>query len=218
MDLTLLGHACVRLDKDGSRLVIDPGAFSATEALEGADAVLITHEHVDHVVPDELRAALVGRPDLAVWAPEGVAAAIVGDDDSLADRVHAAAPGDHVDVAGFAVDVVGGTHAVIHPDVPQAANVGYLVDGVLLHPGDSFTLPDAEVDVLLVPVAGPWMKVAEAIDYVRAAAARRAVPIHDAIYTDGGKGLVDRLLGPQGPGTGGTEYVRPQPGETVTVG
>jgi hypothetical protein len=62
------------------------------------------------------------------------------------------------------------------------------------------------------------MKVAEAIDYVRGVRARRAFPIHDAIYTDGGKALVDRLLGPQGPGTGGTEYTRVQPGETVTVG
>lgn len=218
MDLTLLGHSCVRLDKDGSRLVIDPGAFSATDALEGADAVLITHEHVDHVVPDELRQALLGRPELQVWAPQDLVATIAGDDDAVAGRVHAAAPGDHVDVAGFGVDVVGGTHAVIHPDVPQAANVGYLVDDVVLHPGDSFTLPEREVELLLVPVAGPWMKVAEAIDYVRAAPARRAVPIHDAIYTDGGKALVDRLLGEQGPGTEGTQYARVQPGETVSIG
>jgi L-ascorbate metabolism protein UlaG (beta-lactamase superfamily) len=218
MDLTPLGHACVRLDSGGSRLVIDPGAFCAADALEGADAVLITHEHVDHVVPDELRQALVGRPELQVWAPEGVAAAIAGDDDAVAGRVHVASPGDHLDVAGFGVDVVGGQHAVIHPDVPQAANVGYLVDGVVLHPGDSFTLPDGDVEVVLLPVAGPWMKVAEAIDFVRAAPARRAIPIHDGTLTDAGKGLVDRLLGPQGPGTGGTEYARVQPGETVSVG
>jgi L-ascorbate metabolism protein UlaG (beta-lactamase superfamily) len=218
MELTLLGHACVRLDKDGSRLVIDPGVFSADDALEGADAVLITHEHVDHVVPDALRAALAGRPDLEVWAPQGLVATIAGDDDSVAARVHAATPGEHVDAAGFGIDVVGGKHALIHPDVPQAANVGYVVDGVVLHPGDSFTLPGREVEVILVPVAGPWMKVAEAIDYLRAAPARRAIPIHDAIYADGGKALVDRLLGPQGPGTGGTEYARLQPGETVSVG
>jgi L-ascorbate metabolism protein UlaG (beta-lactamase superfamily) len=218
MDLTLLGHACVRLDSGGSRLVIDPGVFSATDALEGADVVLVTHEHVDHVVPDRLRAALAEHPDLQVWAPEGVVATIVAGDDAVAGRVHPATSGDHVDVAGFAVDVVGGKHAVIHPDIPQAANVGYVVDGVVLHPGDSFTLPGREVEVILVPVAGPWMKVAEAIDYLRAAPARRAIPIHDAIYADGGKALVDRLLGPQGPGTGGTEYARLQPGETVSVG
>ncbi|WP_298457594.1 MBL fold metallo-hydrolase [uncultured Cellulomonas sp.] len=218
MDLTLLGHACVRFDKDGSRLVIDPGAFSATDALEGADAVLVTHEHVDHVVPDELRAALTGRPELQVWAPEAVVRAVVGDDDAVAGRVHTVSPGDHVDAAGFGVDVVGDKHAVIHPEVPQVANVGYLVDGTVLHPGDAFTVPDGEVELLLVPVAAPWLKTAEAIDYVRAVDARRAVPIHDAILADAGRALVDGLLGERGPGTGGTEYTRVPSGETITLG
>lgn len=218
MDITPLGHSCVRFDKDGSRLVIDPGAWSATDALEGASAVLVTHEHVDHVVPDELRAALVGRPDLEIWAPEGLVATIVGDDDSVASRVHAAGPGEHLDVAGFAVDVVGGKHAVIHPDVPQAANVGYLVDGTVLHPGDALTVPDGELELLLLPIAGPWMKAAEAIDYVRAVAPRRAVPIHDAILTDAGRALVDGLLGARGPGIGATEYTRVPAGESISVG
>ncbi|WNB84310.1 MBL fold metallo-hydrolase [Cellulomonas sp. ATA003] len=218
MDITLLGHACVRLDKNGSRLVIDPGAFSATDALDDATAVLVTHDHVDHVVPDELRAALVGRAELEVWAPEAVVGAVVGDDDAVASRVHTVSPGDHLDVAGFAVDVVGDKHAVIHPDVPQIANVGYLVDGVVLHPGDAFTVPDAAVEVLLVPVAAPWLKTAEAIDYVRAVGARRAVPIHDAILADAGRTLVDGLLGERGPGIGDTQYTRVQPGETISAG
>jgi L-ascorbate metabolism protein UlaG (beta-lactamase superfamily) len=218
MDITLLGHACVRLEKDGRRLVVDPGAWSATDALEGADAVLVTHEHVDHVVPDQLRAALVGRPELEVWAPQSVATAVVGDDDSVASRVHAANPGEHVDVVGFGVDVMGEKHASIHPDVPQIANVGYLVDGAVFHPGDAFTVPDGEIELLLVPVAAPWLKTAEAIDYVRAVRARRAVPIHDGILTDGGKALVDGLLGERGPGIGDTAYARVQPGETISVG
>ena len=49
MRLTKLGHACVRLDKDGAVLVIDPGAVSDPGALAGANAVLITHEHFDHI-------------------------------------------------------------------------------------------------------------------------------------------------------------------------
>ena len=49
MRLTKLGHACVRLEKDGATLVIDPGAWSGPDPLAGAQAVLITHEHPDHL-------------------------------------------------------------------------------------------------------------------------------------------------------------------------
>ena len=48
MRLTKLEHACVRLEKDGATLVIDPAAWSMPRALEGASAVLVTHEHFDH--------------------------------------------------------------------------------------------------------------------------------------------------------------------------
>ena len=55
MRLTKLEHACVRLEKDGVILVIDPAAWSMPRALEGASAVLVTHEHFDHF--DARRAA-----------------------------------------------------------------------------------------------------------------------------------------------------------------
>ena len=69
MHLTRLGHACVRLERDGARLVIDPGSYSAPDAVGDADAVLVTHEHADHVVPATLRRDLAARPRLEVWAP-----------------------------------------------------------------------------------------------------------------------------------------------------
>ena len=48
MKLTKHEHACVVLEKDGASIVIDPGSFSsgAAEIIAGADAILITHEHV----------------------------------------------------------------------------------------------------------------------------------------------------------------------------
>ena len=57
MRLTKMGHACVRLEKDGRILVIDPGTLTEPEALDGAEAVLITHEHFDHVELSRLRIA-----------------------------------------------------------------------------------------------------------------------------------------------------------------
>ncbi len=209
--ITSWGHACIRLERDGRRLVVDPGAFGDLAVLDDADAVLVTHEHVDHVDPPSLVAALRARPLLEVRAPAPVVAQLV-EAGAPADRVHAVAAGDAFTAAGFDVRVFGERHAVVHPDVPTAANVAYVVDGAVVHPGDSFTPPPAgvEVDLLLVPVAGPWMKLAEAIDYVRAVRPRVAVPIHDAILSDRGRALSDRMVGGLG---GAGEYRRLVPGE-----
>ena len=70
MRLTKLEHACVRLEKDGATLVIDPAAWSMPRALEGASAVLVTHEHFDHFDADGLRAALTADPGLQLWTNE----------------------------------------------------------------------------------------------------------------------------------------------------
>lgn len=213
-EITHWGHACVRLERGGRRLVLDPGAFSDLSVLDDADAVLVTHEHVDHVDVARLAAALGARPELVAWAPAGLAGELT-EAGAPADRVHPAADGDAFEAAGFAVRAVGEPHALIHPDVPRPQNVAYLVDGALLHPGDAFTPPPAgaEVEVLLVPVAGPWMKLAEAIDYVRAVRPRVAAPIHDAILSDPGRGLADRLVGGLG---GAGEYVRIAAGAPYT--
>lgn len=73
MDLTKFTHACVRLDDGDRRLVIDPGAFSEVEqALDGVDAVLITHEHADHIDVEKLKAAAKKNSSLRVRAPNSV--------------------------------------------------------------------------------------------------------------------------------------------------
>jgi L-ascorbate metabolism protein UlaG (beta-lactamase superfamily) len=212
MRLTKLGHACVRLEKDGMTLVVDPGSFSAADALEGADAVLITDEHVDHVVADRLRAAIQRNPDLRIWSTRTVAGLLTG------AHVEAVADGEAFSIDGrFDVQVRGEWHAVVHPDVPRILNVGFLVDGLVFHPGDAFTLPALPVDTLLVPVHAPWSKVAEVIDYVRAVKPRQVIPIHDGLLNDVGLALVDGLLGERGPGIG-AEYRRVANAASIELG
>ncbi|WP_104525525.1 MBL fold metallo-hydrolase [Blastococcus atacamensis] len=212
MELTKHGHACVVLADGDRRLVIDPGAFTDPAALEGAAAVLITHEHPDHFVADRLRAALEASPGLAVWTNRSVASQLEGS----GDRVHVVGHGDVVDVAGFEVAVHGELHAEIHPEIPRVANIGFLVEGRVFHPGDAFTVPEAPVATLLLPLHAPWSRTADVIDYVREVQADQAYSVHDGLLNDAGLGVVGGLLGERGPGTP-TPFSRLAPGETVEL-
>jgi glyoxylase-like metal-dependent hydrolase (beta-lactamase superfamily II) len=191
MRFTKLGHSCVRLEKDGAVLVIDPGVWTdAAAALAGAAAVMVTHEHPDHLDADAVRAALRASPELTLWANPQVTAQFT----EFSGRVHETRRGDVLSAAGFGVHVYGHDHALIHKDIPTVVNTGFLVDGELFHPGDSFTVPEEPVRTLLVLIAGPWLWVGAMIDYFRAVPPVRGYAIHDAILNGNGLGLMTRML------------------------
>lgn len=195
MQLTKYGHSCVRLDGPGGVMVLDPGVFSdAPAALDGAAALLITHEHPDHIDAPAVLEALRTQPGLKVWAPAPAAAQLA----AFADRVTAVGPGESFDAAGLGVRTVGGQHALIHPSIPIVPNVGYLIgaqDGGIYHPGDSLIVPTERVGTLLVPIAAPWSKVGEVIDFVVAVRPRRAHQIHEAVLSATGLGMVEGHVG-----------------------
>jgi L-ascorbate metabolism protein UlaG (beta-lactamase superfamily) len=212
MELIKYGHACVVLCEGERRLVVDPGAFTDPTALDGASAVLVTHEHPDHFVADRLRAAMDADPALEIWTNSSVAGQLEG----LGGRVHVVGHGDAVSVAGFDVHVHGELHAEVHPEIPRVKNVGFLVDGEVFHPGDALTVPDEPVATLLLPVHAPWSKASEIIDYVRAVHADQAYAVHDGLLNDTGLGLMGGLLGERGPGTP-TPFSRLAPGDSVEL-
>lgn len=189
--MTTLGHSCVRLEHGGTTVVIDPGLFSdQKQAYDGAHAVLITHEHIDHVVPDELRAAAGADPDLEIWTNP----ALAGQLSDLGGRVHAVTHGDTFTVGDLDVHVHGDRHAVIHPDIPVIDNVGFLVGGRVFHPGDALTVPEERVPTLLSPGGAPWAKISELIDYVREVAPDQAYLIHTAVLSEAGLGIASMQL------------------------
>ena len=218
MKLTKFTHACVRLEKEGRALVVDPGTLSeAEQALEGAAAVLITHEHADHFDAEAITGALLANQELQIFAPDGVAAQLRDKASGAAERIHSVAAGSTFEAAGFDIRSFGGQHALIHPQIPVVANVGYLVDSNVYHPGDSFAIPDGiEVQTLLVPIHAPWNKVGEVVDFVIGVRAPRAFPIHDALLNDTGRGLVEAHVTRIG-ARYGTEYRHLSSGESVEL-
>jgi L-ascorbate metabolism protein UlaG (beta-lactamase superfamily) len=195
MELTKHIHACVTIDKGGSRLLLDPGTLTpnAAELVAGAGTILITHEHFDHFDEGAIAAALEARPELRVYGP----AAVVDRWQARGGQVSAVAEGDRFDAGGFDVAVFGGLHASIHRDIPQVANVGFLIDRRVYHPGDSYYVPDASVTTLLVPTSGPWSKFGEAVDFVRAVNPERAVQIHESMLSEIGQQAMAAFISPK---------------------
>lgn len=211
MRITKFGHACVRIQTDAGVVVLDPGVFTDAGALDGADAVLITHEHADHVHPDHLRGT-----DVPIWTIAAVERLLREQAPDVAERVSVVRPGDRLDVAGASVEVVGEKHAVIHPDYDRFDNSGYVLESggtSVYHPGDALTPPGRAVDVLLAPVSAPWLKVSEAVDFVREVAAPTSLAIHDRVYSDVGLDMVATHMANLLPD--GQAFERREPGQDL---
>ena len=132
------------------------------------------------------------------------------------DRATTVAHGDEFTAAGFGVHVYGAEHAVIHPDIPTCANVGFLVDGEVFHPGDSYTVPEDPAATLLLPGSGPWHSTSQMIDYARAVAPRRGFIIHEALLSETGLAVLDMFIG-LAAGPHDAKYTRLEPGTSVDL-
>lgn len=211
MRLRKLGHSCLLIEEGDTRVLLDPGSLSSGfEGLTDLSAVLITHSHPDHLDVDRLVPLLQANPGATVVADRASAAELRGHglDARPVDD------GEELDAGDVRVTVRGSDHAVIHPDLPGLANVGYAFDGGrLFYPGDALTVPPEDVHLLCLPTAAPWLKGSEAVDYLRAVAPRIAVPVHDGLLatTDVHYGLY-RSLAPER-----TTFVVADAGESLDV-
>jgi L-ascorbate metabolism protein UlaG (beta-lactamase superfamily) len=216
--ISFLGHATVRLDLGGARLLTDPllrdrfghvkrrSAPIPASAYADLDGVLISHLHLDHLHPASLRRL---PRDVPVVVPRGGGAMVArlgfGD-------VREVVEGDRVTIGG--VDVLA-VHAVHDdrrwPGGTRADALGYVAHGAarVYFAGDTDVYPEMEalapLDVALVPVWG-WGPnlgsghldpegAARALELLRP---RIAIPIHWGTFFPIllGRGRGDRLVDP----------------------
>lgn len=189
MKLTKFEHACFAVTKDSQTLIVDPGNWS-TDFTTPTDvvAVVITHEHADHFDQSKLQKIAAQNPQAVVVAHETITKQIT------VLPTKSVVAGDSLTIGPFTLDFYGGQHATIYQDYPRVDNLGVMINKCLYYPGDSFSLPEQPVDTLALPVSAPWMKISEAMDFCKAIDANLVFPTHDAILSDTGKSLVDRLV------------------------
>jgi L-ascorbate metabolism protein UlaG (beta-lactamase superfamily) len=117
MQLTHFGHSCLLAEFDQTRVLFDPGTFAhGFEGITGLSAILVTHQHPDHVDAARLPALIEANPDAALYTDWQTAAQL----DAPFQTVHV---GDELTVGQLTIRALGGRHAVIHAEIPVIENL-----------------------------------------------------------------------------------------------
>lgn len=196
MKITKLGHCCLLIEIKGKRILTDPGSYTieAHSKIENINYILFTHEHQDHYHIDSLKVILEKNPEAVICSSssvgelldeEGIKYTLINHDDSIS-------------LGEIAVVGIGEKHAQMHKRIPLSSNLGYFIDGRLWYPGDAFTNPERPVEILALPVSGPWMKLSEAIDYALLLKPKKVFPVHDGTRFGSAHVLPAKVLTPEG--------------------
>ena len=182
MHITKLGHCCLLIEENGLRILTDPGIFTVAkhQELRNINVVLFTHEHPDHYHLGSLKKIIANNPQIVVLSNPSVGALLSGE--GIAHTI--VADGQTTEERGVLIEGYGSVHGVLHLSLPVVQNTGYFIAERLWYPGDSFTDPGKRAKVMALPVAGPWMKLSEAIDYCAAQKPELCFPVHDGLLND----------------------------------
>lgn len=178
MKITKFGHCCLLIEENEVRILTDPGTYSTQQSeVKDINFVLITHEHADHLHIDSLKLLLKNNPQTKVITNKSVGA-LLKKEDIIFTIVE---DGQNFDANGVLIEGFGKNHALMHNLIPPIQNTGYFIANKFFYPGDAFTDPGKPIDILALPVAGPWMKLLEAIDYALETKPKICFPVHDGI-------------------------------------
>jgi L-ascorbate metabolism protein UlaG (beta-lactamase superfamily) len=190
MRITKIGHCCLLIETNGVRILTDPGTYSdGQDQLTGIDLVLITHEHADHFHVESLKRILANNPGAQIRTNQAVGKLL----DAQKIPYELLADGQRETFKGVSLKGIGKLHAEMHATVPRIENTGYFIGKRFFYPGDAFIEPPAHAEILALPVAGPWMTIADAIAYAQKIKPRTCFPVHDAMLRPDRFGSVHAL-------------------------
>jgi len=192
MKITKLGHCCLVIEEAGVRIMTDPGMYSVSQNNEKKiDYVFITHEHQDHFHLESLKIVLKNNPKAKIVTNGAVGKLL--DEEKIPYEIL-----EHEglkDCSGVKTEGCGEKHAVIYKDFDAVQNTGYFFANRFFYPGDALFNPGKPVEILALPVAGPWLKISEAIDYAKLVKPKFCFPVHDGMLVPAGAAIAHRLPG-----------------------
>ncbi len=178
MHITKLGHCCLTIEVNGLRILTDPGMWTIAEhsAVKNIDAILVTHDHPDHVHTDSIKIILQNNPNAKVYANSGTGTSLTEAGISFETLEGTSKAIVKKDIELEAFDC---SHEPIYVGIAMPQNTGYWIGPDLFYPGDSLTHPGKPVNILALPVAGPWMVIGQGIDYAKKVKPKKCFPVHD---------------------------------------
>lgn len=190
MQITKYAQCCLLIEVNGKRILTDPGRFSSEQnELENIDIILITHEHADHFHTESVQALVEKNPEAEIVTNSSVGKLLA----EMGVVCQILEGGSANIVADTHIESYDGKHVEIFGDYGIVQNTGYFVADKLFYPGDAYTVPGKPVPVLALPVAGPWCKLSDAINYAHDVNPETAFPVHDYLLNKDGKALTYNL-------------------------
>jgi L-ascorbate metabolism protein UlaG (beta-lactamase superfamily) len=134
MKITKYNHACMFVEENGKKLVIDPGDLTELpEDISNITVIVVTHIHPDHLGVENIKKLVAANPDLTIVANIDVLQQL-SDVDVKKEQVDA---GIVKKIGGFDLELFTGDHAVIYKTSP-CKNLRVVVNNKLYSPGDSY--------------------------------------------------------------------------------
>ncbi|MDB5135572.1 MAG: fold metallo-hydrolase [Mucilaginibacter sp.] len=181
MKITKYIHSCRLFEKDGFKLLFDPGKFTFAEELvtpemfSDIDALVITHNHSDHLDVENLKKIIdLSQAIIYTNAEVSKELAEAGLECLLVEE-------GQMSVGTFELNVINVTHEPLL-DTPTPDMQAYVIDNLVLNSVDSSEDKLSQfknIPLLILPIMAPFtteFKVAEFADNIQP---KEILPVHD---------------------------------------